>query len=69
MNLKEIKSNFEKEIQNEPKSAFDKLSDFLELEKSDEVYRNKFLELLNDVIEEHLNEELCFQGELNRNTK
>ena len=40
----------------EKKTAFDKLSDFLELEKSEKSYRNKCLKLLSDVVDEEIKE-------------
>ena len=50
-------ADLEKKIDSEePKTAFDKLSDFLELEKSEKSYRDKFLELLDNVVEEEIKE-------------
>ena len=37
-----------------PKTSFDKLIDFLELDKASEGYRNEFLRLLDEVIEEEM---------------
>ncbi len=47
--------NLEKKIEDENKTAFDKLSDFLELDRTEESYRNTFLKLLGDVSIEEKN--------------
>lgn len=46
----------EKIEEDKNKTAFDKLSDFIELEKTDKVYRDEFLSLLDSVVEEELSE-------------
>jgi hypothetical protein len=66
MSLKDIKKQFEREHNGEPKTPFDKLVEYLEIEKASSKYRNRFFELLNDFVEETLREELEFQKEVNK---
>lgn len=46
----------EEEKEDPNKTAFDKLSDFVELDKAEKGYRDKFLQLLDEVVEEEIKE-------------
>ena len=47
---------FEEKKEDPNKTAFDKLSDFVELDKADKSYRDTFLKLLDEVVEEEIEE-------------